>query len=141
MTTLTRRDALVGGASLTAGLIAPFPLLSQEAEAGLYDAAKKEGTVVFYGGITPNAQDTLKKGFQAKYPGINVELLYLSGAPMMTRIVSEAQANRHLADVIMFDANRFSELHKMKLLANYVTQADQYDPKWYSDPAGYWIQP
>lgn len=62
-------------------------------------AANREGKVVIYGPPGADLRDALTKGFQKKYPDIKIE--YTGGAnPQLTpKLVTEAQAGLHVADV------------------------------------------
>ncbi|MSQ57219.1 MAG: extracellular solute-binding protein [Limnohabitans sp.] len=69
-------------------------------EAKLYEAAKKEGTVVWYesGPIEPMKE--VANEFEKKYPGIKVEVLRIVGVQQYQRFMQEVQAKRHFVDVL-----------------------------------------
>ncbi len=69
-------------------------------EAKLYEAAKKEGTVVWYesGPIEPMKEVAIE--FEKKYPGIKVEVLRIVGVQQYQRFMQEVQAKRHFVDVL-----------------------------------------
>jgi ABC-type Fe3+ transport system substrate-binding protein len=108
----------------------------------LIAAAKKEGKVMIYGEMITPTLRAVKEGFEAKYPGITMEFIYLSGAPLMNRIVSEQDAKRYLADVIAIDSVRMPVLIEKGYIAPYrSSQIDYYDAKWLSaNPSDMWIR-
>src|SRR4026207_309129 len=64
----------------------------------LYDGAKKEGKLVWYTSLTVYKE--MAKFFEAKYPGVTVELYRATAVNLVSRVLSEAQAKRYLVDVI-----------------------------------------
>lgn len=66
----------------------------QQNLATLYDAAKREGTVVWQVATTPANYAPLVDGFKAKYPGISVSLINVSGPELAGRLISESQAGK-----------------------------------------------
>ena len=96
---------------------------------------------MIYGEMITPTMRAVKEGFEAKYPGITMEFIYLSGAPLMNRIVSEQDAGRHLADVIAIDTVRMPTLLEKGYLAPYesVNQA-HYDKQWWSSPPNFWVR-
>jgi len=139
-TRIHRRDLLGVGTAMSLAAISPAARAAT-ADPALVAAARREGKVMFYGEIITPTQRALKADFEQRYPGITVDILYLSGAPMMNRVMSEQSAGRYLADVLVLDALRMPALIEKGILARYVsTEAGHYDAKWQSDPQGYWIQ-
>lgn len=69
-------------------------------DAKLYEAAKKEGTVVWYesGPIEPLKE--VAADFEKKYPGIKVEVLRIVGVQQYQRFMQEVKANKHFADIL-----------------------------------------
>src|SRR5689334_24398170 len=64
----------------------------------LYEGAKKEGKLTWYTSLVPNKQ--ISKMFQAKYPGITVDVYRAAGNTLATRLLEERRARRYLADAI-----------------------------------------
>jgi iron(III) transport system substrate-binding protein len=60
-------------------------------ERSLIDAAKKEGTVVWYTALALNVSEQFAEIFQKAY-GIHVELTPSGTSRMLTRVLQEAQA-------------------------------------------------
>jgi iron(III) transport system substrate-binding protein len=60
----------------------------------LYEAAKREGSVTWQVATTPANYKPLVDGFKAAYPGIDVNLINVSGPELAGRVISEAQAGK-----------------------------------------------
>jgi hypothetical protein len=72
--------------------------MAADRERVLYDGAKKEGKLVWYTSLTIYKE--MAKFFEAKYPGVTVELYRATAVNLVSRVLSEAQAKRYLVDVI-----------------------------------------
>lgn len=66
----------------------------------LYQAAKKEGSVVWYTTFPLDEAAPLGDAFSKKYPGVKVEIVRGSGTRTVERFETEYRANRPSADVI-----------------------------------------
>lgn len=75
-----------------------YPAPEQEAE--LYAGAKKEGTVVWYGGAPLDAMQAMAADFEAKYPGVKVEIIRIIGVAQYQRFMQETASGQHIADVL-----------------------------------------
>ena len=64
----------------------------------LYEGAKKEGKLLWYTSLVPHKH--IAKVFQAKYPGVAVDIYRAAGSTLATRLLEERRANRYLADTI-----------------------------------------
>ena len=64
----------------------------------LYEGAKKEGKLLWYTSLVPNK--LIAKVFQAKYPGVVVDVYRAAGNTLATRLLEERRAKRYLADAI-----------------------------------------
>jgi len=126
---------------LFGGLTLTIPTASKAQSADLIAKAIKEGKVMIYGEmITPTMRE-IKAGFEKKYPGITMEFIYLSGAPLMNRIVSEQDAGRHLSDVIAIDTVRMPVLLEKGYLTTYESvNKRNYDKQWHSTPDNLWVR-
>lgn len=79
---------------------APFnPLAAQQELDTLIKAAKAEGEVLFYSSPTENVAARVRDAFARKY-GIKTQFLRLTGAGLLQRFASEAEAGTFVADVI-----------------------------------------
>ncbi len=62
----------------------------------LYDGAKKEGKVVWYTSLVPSKD--IAKIFEAKYPGVTVEVSRAGGIELLGKALAEHKARRFLVD-------------------------------------------
>ena len=72
--------------------------LGADREQVLYEGAKKEAKLVWYTSLTIYKE--MAKSFEAKYPGVTVELYRAPAVNLASRILSEAQAKRYIVDAI-----------------------------------------
>jgi ABC-type Fe3+ transport system substrate-binding protein len=108
------------------------------AEPGLYEAAKKEGEVVWYTSLIVNqAVRPLVEAFNKKYPGISVKYARADSGPTAIKIINEAQAGRPQSDV--FDGiDSTPPLLKAGLVEPFIpSEADKY-PAELKDSGGRW---
>ena len=99
----------------------------QAADPALYQAAKKEGEVVWYTAlIVAQAVRPLIEAFNKKYPGIEVRYVRADSGPTAIKIMTEARAGRAQSDV--FDGiDTTPPLVQAGLVEPYVpSAADQY---------------
>jgi len=66
----------------------------------LYEAAKKEGKVVWWDQHTQDVAQKYIDTFKAKYPGIEVEYFLQTQDELRQKVVAEARAGRYSVDVI-----------------------------------------
>lgn len=88
-------------------------------EAILKAGAQKEGKVVWYTTLT--AYKEIARIFEEKYPGVKVEGYRTNSTDLLKRFMSEAQANRHIVDVIETTPPTLMASRDAKLLAPYVS--------------------
>jgi len=94
----------LSAAALLALMILPVSALAQAVNV---EAAKKEGKVVVYGSVVPQAMEGLNKGFEKKY-GITVEYWRGDSTKVMDRALTESRAGRPGYDVV--EGNRGVQL-------------------------------
>src|SRR4030095_4216957 len=80
----------------TAGELAKY--LDADRERLLYEGAKKEGKVVWYTSLTIYKE--MAKAFEEKCPAVAVEGYRPPAVNLASRILSESQAKRYIADAI-----------------------------------------
>src|ERR1700676_4536188 len=84
----------------------------------LVEAAKKEGKVVLYSSMDLPVGEKLAKAFEAKYPGIQVQVERSGSERLFQRVDQEFSSNIHAADVInSSDASHFISWKKNGWLA------------------------
>jgi ABC-type Fe3+ transport system substrate-binding protein len=112
-----------------------------DSDPAMVEAARKEGTVVWYSGMIINQiVRPLVDAFEQKYPGIKVQYSRASGSDNALKIINESRARRPLADV--FDGSTaFIALVDAGLIAPFrPAEADRY-PADRKDPDGLWTAP
>ena len=87
----------------------------------LYDGAKKEGKLMWYTSLTGGPNTDAPKVFEAKYPGIQVEVYRGDSDALIARIVQEAQAKRYIVDTIETTFPILKVMQEYKLLAPYAS--------------------
>src|ERR1700674_5250273 len=88
--------ALASCIAWTVGAAAP----GHAADAALYQAAKREGEVVWYTAlIVTQAVRPLIEAFNKKYPGIEVRYARADSGPTAIKIMTEARAGKVQSDV------------------------------------------
>jgi iron(III) transport system substrate-binding protein len=83
----------------------------------LYEGAKKEGKLVWYTSLTIYKE--MAKFFEAKYPGVSVEPYRATAVNLVSRLLSEGQAKRYIADVIETTPGSLMLVRDNKLLLPY----------------------
>jgi ABC-type Fe3+ transport system substrate-binding protein len=127
--------AIVSGAACAA-IAAASP--GRAADATLYQAAKREGEVVWYTAlIVTQAVRPLIEAFNKKYPGIEVHVARADSGPTAIKIINEARAGKVQSDV--FDGiDTTPPLVQAGLVAPYSpSEAGKYPPEL-KDPDGRW---
>jgi iron(III) transport system substrate-binding protein len=131
-TLLAAMLAGVGGAAFAQ---APTPY---EATPDLIEAAKKEGKVIWYTATDVQVSERAAKAFEAKYPGIKVQVERSGSERVFQRISQEYGSKIHNADVIeTSDAVHFLLFKKNGwLLPAVPTDVAKHWPKEVRDPDG-----
>lgn len=85
---------------LVAGTAAAQSFPDPKDEAKLYEAAKKEGKVVWYESAPLEPMKAVAAEFEKTYPGIRVETLRIVGVQQYQRFLQETQARQYINDII-----------------------------------------
>lgn len=91
--------------------------MGADRERVLYEGAKKEGKLVWYTSLTIYKE--MAKSFEARYPGVAVEPYRATAVNLVSRIVSEGQSKRYIADVIETTPGSLMLVRDNKLLLPY----------------------
>ena len=107
-------------------------------DAGLIEAAKKEGQVIYYTSTDLPVAEKLAKAFEAKYPGISVRVERTGAERVFQRIGQEYSSNIHAVDVVnSSDAAHFIVWKRDGLLVPYVPEdVAKFYPAEHKDPDG-----
>src|SRR5580698_7504130 len=138
----TRRDILKGSAALGLTVFAsPLKAAAPEPTAmtpDIVEAANKEGKVILYSSMDLPVGEKLGKAFEAKYPGIQVQIERSGSERLFQRVAQEFGSNIHAADVInTSDASHVISWKKNGWLAPFVSEdmAQHFLPQ-FRDPDG-----
>ena len=83
----------------------------------LYEGAKKEGKVVWYTSLVPSKD--IGKIFEAKYPGVAVEVYRAGGIELTNKALAEHKARRYIADTIESTPGALMTLRDERFFAPY----------------------
>ena len=124
--------------ALTFFLLSFAPQAVFGADSSLIEAAKREGSVVFYTTMDIQNSSALVDAFSKKYPFVKGDLVRLGGTAMVSRIMTESQAGAHRFDVAVGISPSFTPMRERNLIAPYMSPefANLYDDLY--DPKGYW---
>ena len=131
---MTRRA--VASISLIAAVLLACP--RARADDALYEAAKKEGQVVWYTSLIVNqAVRPLVEAFNKKYPGVEVKYARGDSGPNAIKVINEARAGRVEGDVFDGIATT-APLLKAGLVESFTPSAANKYPPALRDPDGRW---
>jgi iron(III) transport system substrate-binding protein len=85
----------------------------------LYEGAKKEGKLMWYTSLTGGPNTEAPKIFEAKYPGVKLEVYRGDSDAIIQRVLQEAQAKRFLVDTIETTFPVLKVMQEFKLLTPY----------------------
>src|SRR3989475_4277088 len=115
-----------------------FASLAAGAESSVVDAARKEGSLVFYTTMDIQNSKPLLDAFMKKYPFVKGDLVRLGGTAMVSRILTEAQAGANRFDVAVGISPSYIPMRERNLIGAYMSPEF---PNLYEDlyePKGYW---
>jgi iron(III) transport system substrate-binding protein len=112
---------------LLAGATAQAQQMTQ-GESRLYEAAKKEGSIVWYvSQTTTEFADLACRQFNARYAGVTCNAVRASGQVVMQRLMQEVKANAVQADVMSSnDDAQMVILDRAKQLTDYTPENHKY---------------
>jgi iron(III) transport system substrate-binding protein len=140
---LSRRDMLKGSTALALGTVFASPARAEAPPPvaitpDLIEAARKEAKVILYSSMDLPVGEKLAKAFEAKYPGIAVQVERSGSERLFQRVAQEFDSNIHAVDVInSSDASHFISWKKNGWMAPFVTEdiAQHFLPE-FRDPDG-----
>ena len=109
------------------------------ADPQLIERAKKEGTFLLYTSMNVPDVNQLFVGFRKRYPFIAPKSYTTRSAALLERVLTEARAEKNLADVIQGNAFTLYLLSKKGLAAAYTSPEARSFPDSFRDPAGHWV--
>ncbi len=115
-----------------------LPGRADAVDPALIEAARKEGTVVWYSGLIVNQiVRPLGEAFEKKYPGIKVLGSRLTSSEAALKIMNEARAGKPQADVFDGTALVF-RLEAAHVVEHYKPEAAAHFPPGSQEPSGVW---
>ena len=141
--------AAVAVAALIAGSVFPSDVAAQATQGagvppalkGLYDAAVKEGGGVrIYSQIVPTTLESLGQEWNRRFPGVKLESVRLTTAPMIERVNAEFASGKPVADVVMVSDSVWPEdLHSAGRIAEYKIDSYSSWPSQYKRDGFYFV--
>jgi iron(III) transport system substrate-binding protein len=111
-------------------------------EQRLAAAAAKEGALTWYTSHSVQTAEKVIRAFEAKYPGVKVELFRGDGPDMLARMTEEARANKPVTDVVETTLPTAKVIQEAGLITEYyLPNADAFPPDAKSVASGkdvYW---
>lgn len=143
MKKLSRRGLLKGSTALALGAVFASPVRAEAPPPvaitpELVEAARKEGKVILYSAMDLPVGEKLGKAFEAKYPGIEVQIERAGSERLFQRVDQEFSSGIRACDVInSSDASHFISWKRNGWLAPFVTEdiAQHFLPE-FRDPDG-----
>lgn len=108
------------------------------AQPEIIEKAKQEGALSFYTNLNIGESKPWLDAFEKRYPFIKTQLTRVGGTAIAARVVTEAQAGRHLWDVagpLMLYAK---EILKRGLVAPYLSPERKFFRDEFKDKEGLW---
>jgi iron(III) transport system substrate-binding protein len=109
------------------------------AESQLIERAKKEGGFMLYTSMNTPDVNQVFEGFRQRYPFIAPKSYTTRSAALLERVITEARAGKHFADVIQGNAFTLYLLGKRGHLEPYASPEARTFPESFRDPAGNWV--
>lgn len=127
------------GAILGIALALGATLPACAADQALIDAARKEGTIVWYVSfIESQLARPMEAAFEKQYPGVHVDLVVGTATDLLTKLLAEARAGQMQADVSHGGSSVWPLIHAGVVLP-YVPDSARDFPADLRDPKGMWI--
>jgi iron(III) transport system substrate-binding protein len=120
-------------------ILAQYESLSgDKREKALFEGAKREGRVVFWGVLTAPDFQAVAATFKKKYPEIDVEYFRSGPERNVSKLVSEAAAGKYEADLFQNTSVGTLVVMQKGFTEKYVTPQAKFLKKGLFDPAGNW---
>jgi iron(III) transport system substrate-binding protein len=105
----------------------------------LFQAARKEGVVVWYTSLALPSSTAIAHAFKTKYTGMEVEVHRTGSQRVLQRVMQEASANIRNADVIhTSDAGHFELLKEKGMLLKHTPKGVEAFPAGFKDKDGFY---
>src|SRR5262245_21421224 len=105
---LSAMTRVLAAAAAVAAAVLPMPVSSRPLQTlpapaeqdKLYEGAKREGSLVWYGGAPMEPMQGMADSFSARFPGVKVQIVRIVGVAQYQRYLQETQARQYIADVL-----------------------------------------
>ena len=97
----------------------PLTYTGADRQQKLAAAAQQEGALSWYTSLTIGVAQDLAQRFEAKYPGVKVDLFRAADNDIITKVTEEARAGRGTADVLEMPTPTLRILKEAGLLTEY----------------------
>ena len=109
-------------------------------DAALFQAARKEGSVVWYTSLALPSSTAIAHAFKTKYTGIDVEVHRTGSQRVLQRVMQEATAGIKNVDVIhTSDAGHFVLMKEKGMLLKYTPRGVEPFPAGFKDKDGFYF--
>ncbi len=126
------------GSIVFAGIIGLAASVAAQ-DAALFQAARKEGSVVWYTSLALPSSTAIAQAFKTKYTGLDVEVHRTGSQRVLQRVMQEASAGIKNVDLIhTSDAGHFELLKDKGLLLKYTPHGVSVFPDGFKDKAGFY---
>jgi len=113
--------------------------LAAAQDAALFQAARKEGSVVWYTSLALPSSTAISHAFKQKYTGIDVELHRTGSQRVLQRFMQEAASGIKNGDIVhTSDAGNFELLKDKGMLLKFTPQGVSTFPDGFKDKAGFY---
>jgi iron(III) transport system substrate-binding protein len=124
---------------ITVATIFVLASLTWAQDAALFQAARKEGSVVWYTSLALPSSTAIAHTFKLKYTGIDVEVHRTGSQRVLQRVMQEASAGIKNVDLIhTSDAGNYELMKAKGLLLKYTPQGVAPFPAGFKDKAGFY---
>jgi iron(III) transport system substrate-binding protein len=108
-------------------------------DAALFQAARKEGSVIWYTSLALPSSTAISHAFKMKYTGIDVEVHRTGSQRVLQRVMQEASAGIKNADIIhTSDAGHFELLKDKGMLLKFTPRGVEVFPAGFKDKDGFY---
>ena len=106
-------------------------------DAAQFNAARKEGSVIWYTSLALPSSTAISHAFKTKYTGIDVEVHRTGSQRVLQRVMQEASSGIKNADLIhTSDAGHFELLKDKGMLLKYAPRGIEVFPAGFKDKSG-----
>jgi len=113
-------------------------LSARDREVALFQGAKKEGRVLFWGVLTAQDFQSMRTAFRSRYPAVDVEYFRSGPERNVSKLLSEAKAGRHEVDLFQNTSVGTLVVMQRGLIDRYESRQASFLKKGLFEPTGNW---